>query len=194
MLRYASPAAQVLPVTATKEPPQLPAIGDRSKEAVGARIQIVRMAARITQDNLARAVGVMPGSIYRMEAGKMFPAFPTAVAIARECGTTTDWLYDGSGGRERVLRDDSRPTILDRWLAASDLAKMMTGPELAVLEESVSYNKLAAASGEITFDDVSKKAREIVNSRHGAPSKLPTREKPPEPYDETPKVTKTKKR
>lgn len=70
---------------------------------VGDRIRARRKAVRVSAEELARAIGVSPATVYRYENGDIGKV-PSNVlrAIAKELGTTAEEL---SGGEETLPAD-----------------------------------------------------------------------------------------
>lgn len=63
------------------------------------RVREARESKGWTQDDLARAAGVRPMTISRIERGaiKESPGLDVMRGIARACGVSLDWLVDGLG-------------------------------------------------------------------------------------------------
>lgn len=53
---------------------------------------------KITQQELAEALGVTPQHISAMEQGKRAPSLPSLVKLAEELGATVDYLVTGKEG------------------------------------------------------------------------------------------------
>ncbi|HAM14582.1 MAG TPA: XRE family transcriptional regulator [Eggerthellaceae bacterium] len=63
-----------------------------SNEQFGHRLMVARHDARMTQDQLAAAVGIDKGSVARYEIGAVTPGLDKAYALAVACGVTLDDL------------------------------------------------------------------------------------------------------
>lgn len=70
---------------------------EAKRQAVGTRIRRARQAAGLTQDDLARKVGLRGQTVYRYESGALLPGLVALEAIATVCAVTTDWLIRGVG-------------------------------------------------------------------------------------------------
>ena len=66
---------------------------------IGTNIQATRMANRLTQEQLAEAVGVSRQTVAKWESGETSPDLEHAAALADVLGTTIDGLanFDGNG-------------------------------------------------------------------------------------------------
>ncbi len=64
---------------------------------VGTRIRAARKGARLTQVELAKALGVEQAFLSKLELGKSDPRASALATIAEACGVTTDWLLFGRG-------------------------------------------------------------------------------------------------
>ena len=66
---------------------------------IGTNIQATRMANRLTQEQLAEAVGVSRQTVAKWESGETSPDLEHAAALADALGTTIDGLanFDGNG-------------------------------------------------------------------------------------------------
>lgn len=62
--------------------------------SIGENIKKLREAAGMSQNELARAVGVGQNAISKIEAGTRFPSVITLRNIARVFNVTTDSLYE----------------------------------------------------------------------------------------------------
>lgn len=62
--------------------------------SIGENIKKLREATGMSQDELARAVGVGQNAISKIEAGTRFPSVITLRNIARVFNVTTDSLYE----------------------------------------------------------------------------------------------------
>lgn len=72
------------------------------KRQVGERIAALRLARRETQEDLAQAVGVSPGTPSRWERGVVLPSAADMLAIAQHYSVSVDHLFLGGGGDQLV--------------------------------------------------------------------------------------------
>lgn len=56
----------------------------------GERLKALRLAAGLTQEKLAEAVGMTVGNIGRLESGSRNPSWETVVRLAEALGISTD--------------------------------------------------------------------------------------------------------
>ena len=63
------------------------------KEKVSNRVKAYRLDRNLTQDDLARAVGVSRQSINAIERGRYVPSLPLALKFARLFACSTDELF-----------------------------------------------------------------------------------------------------
>jgi transcriptional regulator with XRE-family HTH domain len=75
--------------------------------SIGERIKKRRRLLEMTQQELAKAIGVTPQHISAIEQGKRDPSLSSLAKLARELGVTTDYLVTNS---ESVITD-SIPAI-----------------------------------------------------------------------------------
>jgi len=66
-------------------------------ERIGNRVREARTEKGITQEELARAVGVSRQSIISIEGGRYTPSLPLALRIAAFFGRPTDELFFREG-------------------------------------------------------------------------------------------------
>ena len=112
---------------------------------LGARIAALRRDAGMSQAELAKRLQISPSAIGMYEQGRREPSAETLVAIARELGTSTDYLLTGraatqaeSEALQRLLlnrvdaagkRQDARPgTPLSRQELAALFAALLLEP------------------------------------------------------------------
>ena len=62
---------------------------------IGQRIAALRKNARLSQAELARALGVSPSAVGMYEQGRREPSAACLVALAQVFGVTTDYLLTG---------------------------------------------------------------------------------------------------
>ena len=82
------------------------AVGRTSARGVRNAVRQARVAAELTQAQLAEAVGVTRQTIVAVEAGDYAPSVYLALAIAERLGSTVEALFSPQpatqpGGRER---------------------------------------------------------------------------------------------
>lgn len=69
---------------------------------IGERIRKRRQALKITQQELAKALGVTPQHISGIEQEKRSPSLSFLSKLAEELGVTTDYLISG---KENIITD-----------------------------------------------------------------------------------------
>ncbi len=82
---------------------------ESSAAALGARIRAARLAQNLTQDQLARAVGVTRSAVAQWETGRAGQIGSNLARIARTLGTSAAWLLSGeqeAGDAPLPLRGD----------------------------------------------------------------------------------------
>jgi transcriptional regulator with XRE-family HTH domain len=67
----------------------------------GERFRNAREQAGMTQEDLARAVGVTPQAVSSWESGKVAPRNGTVRAVAAVLGASTAWLMFGVEGERQ---------------------------------------------------------------------------------------------
>lgn len=70
--------------------------------SLGQRIRRRRKALKITQQQLAEALGVTPQHVSAMEQGKRAPSLPSLARLAEELGVSVDYLM---AGKEGLIKD-----------------------------------------------------------------------------------------
>ena len=78
----------------------------RAREHLAANVRRHRLAAQLTQANLAEQVGVEPWFIRAIEAAREPPSFKTLVTLARELKLDVRDLFEPS---PRAVRNPGRP-------------------------------------------------------------------------------------
>ena len=68
------------------------------KLGVGQRIRQRRKALKLTQLDLAKAIGLTPQHVSAMEQEKRTPSLPCLVRLAEELGVSVDFLVTGKEG------------------------------------------------------------------------------------------------
>jgi transcriptional regulator with XRE-family HTH domain len=130
---------------------------------LGDRIKELREKHRVTQEELAKAVGTSPTNISRLEAGEQAPRANLLAAIADYFGISTDYLL-GRGPTEK----DLSPELLELFAAAQKAGYAANLKEffdwlaekrehLAVLDEKVRREpdeELLALVPDLTPDEI----------------------------------------
>lgn len=62
---------------------------------VGRRLRLRRQKLKLSQDHLAREVGVSPQAISRIEVGHREPSLDLLVRLCKTLGVSTDYLLTG---------------------------------------------------------------------------------------------------
>lgn len=70
-------------------------------EAVGARIELLRVALGLNQTEFAKEANILRVGVANWEAGRQRPGFDAAEKICDRFGVTLDWIFLG---REETLR------------------------------------------------------------------------------------------
>lgn len=72
------------------------------KKDIAQRLRDVRLDARLTQKDMAKIVGLTPGSIGAMENGLYTPNFEVLRALKQKLNVSYDYIIDGvkSSGNE----------------------------------------------------------------------------------------------
>jgi len=66
--------------------------------SIGSRIREKRLALKLTQQDLAQALGLTPQHISVIEQDKRIPSLSSLVRLAQELGVTIDYLATGKEG------------------------------------------------------------------------------------------------
>ncbi|MEU0060768.1 XRE family transcriptional regulator [Streptomyces sp. NPDC006334] len=84
---------------------------------VAPRLRSLRRLAGLTLEAAARAAGLSPAHLSRLETGRRQPSLPMLLALARVYGTTvSDLLGETAADRDAVVRaDDMEPTRAGGW-------------------------------------------------------------------------------
>jgi transcriptional regulator with XRE-family HTH domain len=85
------------------------------KRTVGQRIRDLRVARKLTQEQLAKAIGIKQGSLTQLETGKSkAPASKTLTKLARLFEVDPEWLMTGRGPQHPVssLGDEESELVL----------------------------------------------------------------------------------
>lgn len=110
--------------------------------AVGAYLQERRKAAGLTQEEVARRIGVVSKTVSDWEAGRYSPGFDLMVRLVGVVGGKIDdvvrhFLRDEPGGADEVLTQSERDSILaiadtdpKRVALLRRIAQMSNDPEL----------------------------------------------------------------
>lgn len=76
---------------------------DREPKTVGERIRKLRLARKLSQEQLAKAVGIKQGSLTQLETGKSkSPKSSTLTKLARLFEIDPEWLMTGKGTQQPV--------------------------------------------------------------------------------------------
>lgn len=62
---------------------------------IGSHVRAKRKALGLTQDELARELGVTHQHVSRIEGGQVVPSLDVLVGLSRRLGVTTDYLLTG---------------------------------------------------------------------------------------------------
>lgn len=107
-------------------------------EMIGLRIKTMRLSRRMTQADLAKAIGQSPSSITMYENGKRNPDFETLEALADVFNVPLSSIVADSS-RPSVLREDPQISIV------SGMMESMTTEQkeqiVAIVRAVVSTNK-----------------------------------------------------
>ena len=66
--------------------------------SLGQRIRMRRQTLKLTQQQLAEALGLTPQHISAIEQNKRAPSLPSLAKLAEELGVTVDYLVTGKEG------------------------------------------------------------------------------------------------
>ncbi|MGW1025755.1 helix-turn-helix domain-containing protein [Streptomyces sp. NPDC002577] len=96
--------------------PQRPALDD-DLPAVAPHLRELRRRASLTLEAAARAAGLSPAHLSRLETGRRQPSLPMLLALARVYSTTvSELLGETVADRDAVLRGaDTEPTEAGGW-------------------------------------------------------------------------------
>ncbi|MER5181108.1 XRE family transcriptional regulator [Streptomyces sp. NPDC002896] len=96
--------------------PERPAAADELP-AVAPHLRELRRRASLTLEAAARAAGLSPAHLSRLETGRRQPSLPMLLTLARVYGTTvSELLGETVAGRDAVLRGaDTEPTEAGGW-------------------------------------------------------------------------------
>ncbi|MFC9683736.1 helix-turn-helix domain-containing protein [Streptomyces sp. NPDC056948] len=85
--------------------------------AVAPQLRALRRQASLTLEAAARAAGLSPAHLSRLETGQRQPSLPMLLALARVYGTTvSELLGETVAGRDAVVRAaDMEPTAAGGW-------------------------------------------------------------------------------
>lgn len=72
-------------------------------DTVGKRIRELRSARKLTQEQVAKAIGIKQGSFTQLETGKSKgPATSTLFRLARFFDVDPEWLMTGKGSQQQI--------------------------------------------------------------------------------------------
>lgn len=100
---------------------------DIDYERLGQRVRQYRIAAGLTQQQVADAIELEPSNLSHIERGKIKTSLATLVGIANALGTTPDMLLCDS-------LDHASPSYLNEL---ADLLKGCTADELRIITATV---------------------------------------------------------
>jgi transcriptional regulator with XRE-family HTH domain len=80
---------------------------EREPKTVGERIRKLRLARKLTQEQLAKVLGIKQGSVTQLETGKSkSPKSSTLTKAARYFEVDPEWLMTGKGPQQPVASLD----------------------------------------------------------------------------------------
>ncbi|MEU4871938.1 XRE family transcriptional regulator [Streptomyces sp. NPDC021608] len=97
--------------------PEPPAQQAEALPAVAPQLRALRRRAALTLEAAARAAGLSPAHLSRLETGQRQPSLPMLLTLARVYGTTvSDLLGETAADRDAVVRAaDMEPTRAGGW-------------------------------------------------------------------------------
>jgi transcriptional regulator with XRE-family HTH domain len=113
-------------------------IHNRDMEKVGDRIRRLRLARKLTQGQVAKAIGVTQGSFTQLETGKSkAPASSTLTKLARYFEVDPEWLMTGKGAQTSIstLADDESELILLYRALSSESRQYVLGRARSVHQD-----------------------------------------------------------
>lgn len=75
----------------------------------GGRLRRVRVAAGLSQEQLAERAGCHPMTVAKLERGAQEPAWPLVLALAKALGATCEAFNGGAADEPRESRPPGRP-------------------------------------------------------------------------------------
>lgn len=106
-------------------------------KAMGARLREAREAKRMTQAEVARAIGVETPSYWRYESGGQQPGGESVALLCKTLGVTAEWIMFGEAPQaaaSRVEEPFAYEEELQAWLATPE-GQTVKPHELAELRE-----------------------------------------------------------
>ncbi|WP_225635519.1 helix-turn-helix domain-containing protein [Streptomyces solaniscabiei] len=99
----------------SEEPAEVPA--DAVTSVVAPQLRALRRRAALTLEAAARAAGLSPAHLSRLETGQRQPSLPMLLSLARVYGTTvSELLGETTADRDAVVRaGDMEPTAAGGW-------------------------------------------------------------------------------
>ena len=91
--------------------------------SIGKRIRERRQELKLTQENLARALGLTPQHISGIEQDKRSPSLSSLAKLAEELGITVDYLVTG---KEGVIVDTIPAIKADKKLSLESKKALVT--------------------------------------------------------------------
>lgn len=125
--------------------------------AVGERLRTARQAKQLKQSELADAIKMRPGTIYRIETAGFWPGRTTVRRICRVLGITEAWLLYGADEADGDATPKT-PAAVGQYLADDDWGRDVS-PQVATLLKNLDYSSIGLANP--TMKDVHR-ARELI--------------------------------
>ncbi|MFD8272149.1 helix-turn-helix domain-containing protein [Streptomyces flaveolus] len=102
-------------MTSSNDPSEEPA--DAVTSVVAPQLRALRRRAALTLEAAARAAGLSPAHLSRLETGQRQPSLPMLLSLARVYGTTvSELLGETAADRDAVVRaGDMEPTAAGGW-------------------------------------------------------------------------------
>ncbi len=88
--------------------------------SIGERIRLARKSRRLTQEVLARQMGIGKKSLENYENGITEPTLSVIAKICTYCECDRAWLLGVNIGPSSINSNDDMPTNLKSWPALSD--------------------------------------------------------------------------
>lgn len=125
-------------------------------ETLGTRLKDLRRTKKLTQQQLADAIGVSKTSVIYWEKDENIPKHESMIALERVFNTTSDWLLTGkSSGRKldnnvdiaNKIELSGKPIPVISWVAAGSFSATETVIKDAEVEEWLPPNKDCGKNG-----------------------------------------------
>ena len=131
------------------------------KRTVGERIRDLRLARKLTQQQLAKAIGIKQGSLTQLETGKSkAPASITLTKLARLFEVDPEWLMTGKGPQHPVSSlgdEESELVLLFRSLSTEGRAYVL-GRARTVHQDEYEHRDQPADGGKRPGSHAARKA------------------------------------